>query len=197
MTQQNAPVAKLFFAMNVSLDGYVAGEAGELDSFPPSAELFRHFVNLERSLAAGIYGRRTYEVMRYWDEDRPEWTPAEHEFAAAWRAHPKWIVSTTLTAVGTGATLVSNDVASCVRDIKEKTDGNVALAGPELARSLTGHELIDEYRLYVRPLVLGRGKPYFAGAAPPLRFVAADCISEDAARLILAPASARARVAFV
>jgi dihydrofolate reductase len=176
----------LIFAMNLSLDGYVASEEGELELFLPSAELFRHFTNHERALAGGLYGRRVYEVMRYWDEDRPEWSALEHDFAAAWRAHPKWVVSSTLKSVGANATLVNSDVEAFVRSLKEKVDGQVAVAGPELAGSLTARGLIDEYRLYFRPFVLGRGKPYFAGARPPLRLVATDRVSEDAVRLVLA-----------
>jgi len=182
-------MGQLIFAMNLSLDGYVANTNGELEMFPPSAELFRHFINHERGLAGGLYGRRVYEVMRYWDEDRPEWNAPEHDFAAAWRAHPKWVVSTTLKSVGANATLVDSDVEAFVRSLKEKIDGRIAVAGPELAGSLTERGLIDEYHLYFRPFVLGHGKPYFAGARPPLRFVATDRVSEDAVRLVLAPAS--------
>jgi dihydrofolate reductase len=180
-------MGELIFAMNLSLDGYVAGEEGGLESFPPpSAELFRHFTNLERELAGSLYGRRMYEVMRYWDEDRPEWDALQHDFAAVWRAHQKWVVSSTLKSVGANATLVSGDIEAFVRSLKEKVDGQIAVAGPELAGSLTDHGLIDEYHLYFRPFVLGRGKPYFAAARPPLRLVSTDRISEDAARLILA-----------
>jgi dihydrofolate reductase len=179
-------MGELICAMNLSLDGYVAGEDGELELFLPSAELFRHFSNLERGLAGGLYGRRIYEVMRYWDEDRPEWSALEHDFAAAWRAHPKWVVSSTLKSVGANATLVNSDVEAFARSLKEKVDGRIAVAGPELAGSLADRDLIAEYHLYFRPFVLGRGKPYFAGARPPLRFVAADRVSEDAVRLILA-----------
>jgi len=176
----------LVFAMNLSLDGYVASEEGGVESFMPSPELFRHFTDLERGLAGGLYGRRMYEVMRYWDEDQPEWSALEHDFAAAWRAHPKWVVSSTLTSVGANATLVSSDIDAFVRSLKEKVDGQIAVAGPELAGSLTDRGLIDEYHLYFRPFVLGHGKPYFAGRRPSLRLVASDRISDDAVRLVLA-----------
>ncbi len=179
-------MGQLIFAMNLSLDGYVASEQGELEWFPPSAELFRQFTNLERRLAGCFYGRRMYEVMRYWDEDRSEWNALEHDFAVAWRAHPKWVVSSTLKSVGANATLVNRDIEAFVRNMKEKVDGQISVAGPELAGSLTDRALIDEYHLYYRPLVLGRGKPYFAGARPPLRVVSTDRVSEDAVRLVLA-----------
>lgn len=172
--------------MNLSLDGYVSGEDGEPNWALPSPELFRHFTNFERELAGGLYGRRMYEVMRYWDEDRPEWDALERDFAAVWRAHRKWVVSSTLKSVGANATLVDSDIEAFVRSLKEKVDGRIAVAGPGLAGSLTARGLIDEYHLYFRPFVLGRGRPYFAGARPPLRLVATDRISEDAVRLVLA-----------
>lgn len=185
-------MGKLIFAMSLSLDGYVAGEKDELDSFVPSAELFRHFTNHERGLAGALYGRRIYEVLRYWDEDRSEWNRLEREFAAAWRAHPKWVVSSTLKSVGPNANLVTDDVGAFARSLKQKVNGPVAVAGPELAQSLTDRDLIDEYHLYFRPFVLGRGKPYFAAPRPPLRFVATDRIGEDAVRLILTGAASSA-----
>ena len=124
-----------------------------------------------------------YEVMRYWDEDRPEWGAAEHEFATAWRTQPKWVASRSLTSVGANATLVGDDLEAFVRRLKAERDGVIAVAGPNLAASLTDRGLIDEYHLYFRPFVLGRGKPYFADARPPLRFVSADHVGEDAIKL--------------
>jgi dihydrofolate reductase len=126
--------------------------------------------------------------MRYWDEDRPEWGALEHDFAAAWRAQPKWVASRSLQSVGGNATLVRDDVEAFVRGLKAEVDGDIDVAGPHLAGSLTDLGLIDEYRLYFRPFVLGRGKPYFAGARPPLRLVAIDPVGEDAVRLTYVPA---------
>ena len=180
-------MAQVIFAMNLSLDGYVAGEEDGPESFRPSAELFHHFTNHERGLAGGLYGRRTYELMRYWDEDRPEWNALEHDFAAAWRAHPKWVVSRTLRSVGANATLVNGDIESFVCSLKEKIGGRIAVAGPVLAGSLADRDLIDEYHLYFRPLVLGGGKPYFSGARPSLRLLTSDRVSEDAVRLVFLP----------
>jgi dihydrofolate reductase len=139
-------------------------------------------------LAGGLYGRRMYEVMRYWDEDRPDWDAAEHDFAMAWRAQPKWVTSRSLKSVGANATLVGDDVEAFVHRLKADIEGDIAVAGPDLAGSLTALGLIDEYRLYFRPFVLGRGKPYFAGARPPLRLVATDPIGEDTVRLTYVPA---------
>ena len=177
-------MAKLIFAMSQSLDGYVGAADGSLESFPPPDDaLFLHFTEHERGLAGSLYGRRVYEMLRYWDEDRPEWSPSERDFAAAWRAHPKWVVSRTLTSAGPNATLVSNDVETFVSGLKAEIGGDIAVAGPELAASLSKAGLIDEYRLYLRPVVLGAGKPYFAGIPPALRFVGCDRIGDETVRL--------------
>ena len=176
-------MAKLVFGMQQTLDGYVDGVAGELELPPPGPSLFRHFHDWVRDLAGSIYGRRVYELMRYWDEDHAEWNEAQRDFAAAWRRQPKWVVSRSLESVGPNATLVADDLETVVRDLKRRLDGEVEVAGPELAASLTALGLIDEYRLYFRPFVLGQGKPFFAGARPPLRLVGCDRIGEDAVRL--------------
>lgn len=171
--------------MSQSIDGYVAAPDGALE--PPlhsfDAALFRHFVDFERGLAGSLYGRRVYEMLRYWDEEHPEWSTLERDFATAWRAHPKWVVSRSLKSVGPNATLVDSDVEGFVRNLKSNVEGDIAVAGPELAGSLTKARLIDEYRLYLRPVVLGDGKPYFARDAPAtLRLVAAERVG-DAIRL--------------
>ena len=176
-------MAKLVFGMNQSLDGYVDHMA-----FAPGPTLFRHFIDQVRGLTGSVYGRRLYEVMRYWDEDHPEWGPEEREFAVAWRNQPKWVASRSLGSVGPNATLVANDIEATTRQLKAELDGEIDVAGPDLARSLTDIGLIDEYRIYLHPVVLGSGKPYFAGPRPPLRLVASDRIAEDVIRLTYVPA---------
>jgi len=176
-------MAKLFFGMNQSLDGYV-----DHTEFAPGPALFRHFIEQVRGLTGSVYGRRLYEVMRYWDEDHPEWNAEEREFAAAWRNQPKWVVSRSLKSVGPNATLVAGNLEDAMRGLKDRLAGEIAVGGPGLARSLTDLGLIDEYRLYFRPVVLGRGTPFFAGPRPPLRLVANDRIGEDAIRLTYVPA---------
>jgi len=176
-------MAKIVFGMNQSLDGYV-----DHQEFAPDPALFRHFIEEVRSLTGSVYGRRMYEVMRYWDEDHPEWTPELRDFAAAWRSQPKWVVSRSLKAVGPNATLVENDIEAVIRGLKAELAGEIEVGGPDLAGSLTDVGLIDEYRLYVHPVVLGHGKPFFAGPRPPLRLVASDRIGEDAIRLTYVPA---------
>jgi len=179
-------MAKLVFGMSQSLDGYVDDAAGTLCMPPPGPVLFRHFIDVVAGNAGSIYGRRIYEVMRYWDVERPEWDAAEREFATAWRRQPKWVASRTLESVGPNATLIRGDVEAFVRDLKAKVDGDLDVAGPELAAAIA--PLIDEYRLYLRPYVLGGGKPYFAAARPQLRLVATDRIDEDVVQLTYVPA---------
>jgi dihydrofolate reductase len=176
-------MAKLVFALSQSLDGYV-----DHLEFAPGPALFRHFCEQERDLTGGVYGRRTYEILRYWDEDHREWGPEERDFAAAWRRHPKWVVSRSLKSVGPNATLVQGDIEAVIHGVKAQLSGDFSVAGQDLARSLTDFGLIDEYRLYFRPFVLGRGTPFFAGSRPPLRLVASDLIGEDAIRLTYVPA---------
>ena len=176
-------MAKLVFGMNQSLDGYV-----DHTEMRPDPGLFRHWIEQVREVAGSVYGRRMYEVMRYWDEDRPEWGVEEQAFAAAWRRQPKWVVSRTLTSVGPNATLVSDNVQAVVRGLKARLAGQIAVSGPQLAQSLTDLGLIDEYRLYIHPVVLGGGKPFFAGARPPLRLAGSDRIGEAVIRLTYVPA---------
>src|ERR1700681_3569461 len=129
-----------------------------------------------------------YDVMRYWDEDRPEWDTEERDFAAAWRSQPKWVVSRSLKSVGANATLVEDDIEAVIRGLKAQLVGEIEVAGADLARSLTALCLIDEYRLSLPPIVLGRGKPFFAGPRPPLRLVTSDLVGEDVIRLTYVPA---------
>jgi dihydrofolate reductase len=93
-----------------------------------------------------------------------------------------------LKSVGPNATLVENDLGQAIRDLKAEHDGEIEVAGPNLARSVTGLGLIDEYRIYLHPVVLGHGTPYFAGPRPPLRLVTHDRIAEDVIRLTYVPA---------
>jgi dihydrofolate reductase len=178
-------MAKLVFGLNVSLDGYVDHDHTE---FAPGLALFRHFIQQVRGLTGCIYGRRMYEIMRYWDEDLPDWSAEERDFAVAWRSQPKWVVSRSLKSVGPNATVVADDFEAVIRRLKAELAGEIDVGGPDLARSLTDAGLIDEYRLYLHPVVLGRGKPFFAGPRPRLRLVASDRITEDVIRLTYVPA---------
>jgi dihydrofolate reductase len=176
-------MAKLIFGMNQSLDGYVDHEA-----FGPDTILFRHFIEQARGLTGSIYGRRLYEIMRYWDKDDPEWSADLKDFAQAWRNQPKWVVSRTLKSVGPNASLVSDDIEASIRRLKDELEGEIEVGGTVLARSLGELGLIDEYLIYLHPVVLGSGTPYFAGPRPPLHLASTERIGADVIRLAYVPA---------
>ena len=179
-------MGKLVFGMMQSLDGYIAGPSGQF--FPPGPLLHQHFNDHVRGLSGMLYGRRIYEVMRYWEEDKPDWDDIELDFARAWRSKPKWVPSRTLKSVGPNATLIQGDVCELAARLKSELDGEIDVAGADLASTLSAAGLIDEYRLYLRPYVVGGGKPYFAGSVPPLRLLKHETIGEDAVRLTYVPA---------
>ncbi|MBO9597820.1 MAG: dihydrofolate reductase family protein [Cohnella sp.] len=175
-------MAKIVYALNQSLDGYVDHMA-----FQPDPVVFRHFIEDMRGVTGSLYGRRMYETMRYWDEEQDEWDASEREYAAAWQSKPKWVVSRTLTSVGPNASLIEGDLAAAVRELKARHEGVIEVSGPELAHSLAEFGLVDEYRIYLHPVVLGHGKPFFAGPLPPLRLAASDRIGEQVIRLTYVP----------
>jgi dihydrofolate reductase len=177
-------MAKLVYGLSQSLDGYV----DHMKLGPPAPAAFRHFIGLVRGATGLIYGRRTYEIMRYWDGDLPDWEAEDREFAVAWRSQRKWIVSRSLKSVGCNAMLVADDFEKVIRRLKAELAGEIHVAGPVLAQSLGEAGLVDEYRLYLRPVVLGGGQPFFAGPRPPLHLVASDLIADDLIRLTYVPA---------
>ncbi len=180
-------MGKLILGMNVSLDGYVDDTGGNLVMGPPSQKHFRYWIETLRGHAGAIYGRRMYGLMRYWDDERPEWDAPQAEFAALWRALPKWVVSSTLTEVGPNATLIAGDIEAQVRDLKARIDGILSVSGPQLASLMTRLGLIDEYHLHLRPVVLGEGKPFFYETRPPLRFKSSTPIDDNTLHLVYAP----------
>jgi len=170
--------------MNLSLDGYV----DHMEIPPPGPALFRHWTEHVRDLAGSLYGRRMYEIMRYWDDDLPDWDAEDRDFAAEWRSQRKWVVSRSLKSVGPNAILIEDDFEAVIRRLKAQLEGEIDVAGPNLAGSLTNLGLIDEYRLYIHPIVLGHGQPFFAGPRPRLRLVASDRIGGHVIRLTYVPA---------
>jgi dihydrofolate reductase len=177
-------MAKLVYGLNQSLDGYV----DHMKIGPPDPVLARHFLELARGLTGVVYGRRMYEIMRYWDDDLPDWDAEDRDFAAVWQSQRKWVVSRSLKSAGSNATLVGEDFEAVIRGLKAQLEGEIDVAGPNLAGSLTNLGLIDEYRLYIHPIVLGSGQPFFAGPRPRLRLVARDLIGEEVVRLTYVPA---------
>lgn len=174
-------MARLVFGLNQSLDGYV-----DHTKLVPDPAVFQHFVEQVRHSTGTIYGRRMYEIMQYWEEDQADWNEDARAYAAAWRRQPKWVVSRTLETVGWNATLVKTDVEAVVEELKARLDGEIEVAGPNLAHSLGALGLVDEYRLYIHPVVLGQGTPFFAGPRPPLRFMSSERIGDRVVRLIYA-----------
>jgi dihydrofolate reductase len=179
-------VAKIVYGLNQSLDGYVDHQVLPV----PSPKLFRHFIELAQGVTGSVYGRTMYGFMRYWDDDQPDWDDAEREYAAAWQSNPKWVVSRTLQSndLGPNATLVSDDLEGLIRTLKAEREGDIEVAGTRLAQSLTELGLIDEYRIYLHPVVLGQGNPYFRGPRPPLRLAAHEQLDDDVIRLTYVPA---------
>ena len=157
----------VIFGMNTSVDGYVSGASGTPNDMPvPGDELHQYFNDLQRSAALCLYGRKLYSDMQYWDIDDPNRNAIADDFAEAWRETPKVVVSTTLADVGANATLVSSDVDTELRRIVEETDGEIDVGGPTLAATLSRLGLVDEYRIYQRPVVLGGGKAFFPEGLP-------------------------------
>jgi len=177
-------LAKLILSMNVSLDGYVDDVAGTLVMPAPSAEVFRFWIEAVRAQAATIYGRRMYEVMRYWDQDDPSWSDDLREFAEVWRKLPKFVVSSTLDSVGPNAVLIQGDIAARFRELKGRTDGTISVSGPQIAGLMTELGLIDEYHMVLRPYVLGQGKPFFHGARPPLKLASGKQLDGETMHLV-------------
>ena len=157
---------KLIFSMSVSLDGFIADPSGEIDWSVPDDELFRFHTEEVRELGGHLLGRRLYETMVYWEtaEEQPSLAEPEREFARLWKALPKIVFSRTLEKVEGNTRLVRDSAAEEVVRLKEESGKDLAVGGAGLAAGLTELGLIDEYRLFVSPVVLGGGTPYF----PPL-----------------------------
>jgi dihydrofolate reductase len=154
---------KLIYSMGVSLDGFIAGPGGEIDWSAPDEELHRFHNQQTRELGGHLLGRRLYEVMLYWEtaDENPSASDYELEFARIWKATPKVVFSKTLEEVEGNARLVRNDVADEVVRLKEQPGKDLSVGGAGLASSIMKLGLVDEFRLFVSPVVLGGGTPYF------------------------------------
>ena len=153
----------VIYSMGVSLDGFAADRRGEIDWGGPDEELHRFHNEQTLELDAHLCGRRLYEVMRYWDtaDRNPSATDFELEFARIWQRLPKVVFSRTLTEVEGNARLATGDVAEEVAALKEQPGRDLAVGGPDLASALIERDLVDEYRLFAYPVVLGGGTPFF------------------------------------
>ncbi|RWP59623.1 dihydrofolate reductase family protein [Mesorhizobium sp.] len=183
-------MARIVYAMLMSLDGYIAGPDGDIALPVPEGELHRHFNDMMRQTSIALCGRRMYEAMRFWDSpDRENGAEIELDFAHAWRETPKIVFSTTLREVGPNARLLNGDVENVVRSLKSEADGQITVAGADLAAHLARSGLIDEYRLYMHPVVLGGGKPYFqSGLSLTLTPLGKESLTQGVTLLRYAPA---------
>jgi dihydrofolate reductase len=155
---------RIVVMLSVSLDGFFEGPDGGLDWQLVDDELHQHFNDELRGMSAFLDGRVSYEGMaEFWptaDQD-PASTPPMVEFAGIWRDMPKVVYSRTLERADWNATIVRDVVPEEVRALKAQPGGDMALGGAALAAAFEEHRLVDEYRLYVHPVVLGRGRPLF------------------------------------
>jgi dihydrofolate reductase len=185
-------MARLIYAMLTSLDGYIAGPGGGATLPVPRDELHWHFNDVMKRTSVALYGRRMYGVMRFWEDRdaKPGVTEVEADFARAWRDTPKLVFSTTLEEVGPNARLVRENVGETVKLLKAESGGDIAVSGAGLAASLSRLGLVDEYQLYLHPVVLGSGKPFFeAGMALTLKPLGVERLAQDVTLLRYAPAS--------
>jgi dihydrofolate reductase len=155
---------KLIYSMGVSLDGFIAGRGGEIDWSAPDEELHRFHNEQTRELGAQLCGRRLYEEMVYWETADENPSAAEHEleFARTWKRLPKIVFSKTLQTVEGNARLATDGVAEEVARLREQPGMDLAVGGAGLAGTCMKLDLIDEYRLFVSPVVLGGGTPFFS-----------------------------------
>jgi dihydrofolate reductase len=153
----------LIYSMGVSLDGFIAGPDGDIDWSAPDEELHRFHNQQTRELGTHLCGRRLYEVMRYWDTADQNPSAAEHEleFARIWQTLPKIVFSRTLTEVEGNARLATQGIAEEVAKLREQPGKDLGVGGAGLASTCIELGLVDEYRLFVSPVVLGGGTPYF------------------------------------
>lgn len=158
---------ELVYSMSVSLDGFISGPAGEIDWTAPDEELHRFHNEATREIGIHLLGRRLYETMLFWEsaEDDPELTDFARDFAQIWKPLPKLVFSTTLGEVEGNATLAAGGVVEEVERLKSEPGKGLAVGGADLASTLVEHDLIDDYRIFTLPILLGEGRPFF----PPLK----------------------------
>ena len=153
------------YSMTVTLDGYIIGPDGKFDWGAPDEEVFRFATDEVRGVGVHLLGRRLYETMLYWEtaEQDPAVNDLEREFAAIWKALPKVVFSTTLSAVqGSNTRLASGGLAEEIERLRaEPGQGDIAIGGATLAAEAAALGLIDEYRARVCPLLVGGGVPFF------------------------------------
>jgi dihydrofolate reductase len=183
--------ARVVYSFSVSLDGYINDANGSLDWVDIDEEVHGWFNDRARESTAFIYGRRLYETMApYWPNalDDPTVSAVELDFARVWVDKPKVVFSRTLEAVGWNSRLMGEDILDALPALKDEFDGDLDVGGATLASSLIEHNLIDEYRLVVCPVVLGGGTPFFPdGARVDLTLVETDRFTNGSVLMVYRP----------
>lgn len=153
------------YSMGCTLDGYIVGPDGGFDWSVPDEEVFAQHLHDLRGTSVHLLGRRLHETMLYWESDGPELDPAEREWERMWRALPKVVFSTTLTEVtGSNTRLAMGGLAEEINRLRAESDeGEIAIGGADLAAEAAELDLIDEYRPFVHPVLVGGGRPYLPG----------------------------------
>lgn len=155
---------QVIYSMMVSLDGYIESRDGAIDWSVPDEELHQHFNDFEQEIDTHLYGRRMYENMAgYWTNagDNPQAAAVEKEYACIWNQSEKIVFSTTLERVGENARVIRDNLPEAIRTLKAEEGRDMDLGGASIAASFIEHDLVDEYRLYIHPVVLGGGKRMF------------------------------------
>jgi dihydrofolate reductase len=155
-------MAKLIYSAITSLDGYVADEDGNFDWAMPDEEVHGFINELERQVGTYLYGRRIYETMVYWETAHtlPDQPPVVEDFAQIWQAADKIVYSRTLETVSSARTRIERDFdPEAVGQLKASAGGDISVGGPDLAAQAIKAGLVDEYHLFLTPIVVGGGKP--------------------------------------
>jgi dihydrofolate reductase len=157
-------VAKLIYAAITSLDGFVADESGNFDWAAPDEEVHAFVNDQEREVGTYLYGRRMYETMVYWETVSDDEPPVIQDYTAIWRAADKIVYSKTLAAVSSAKTRLERDFdPEAVRQLKASADRDLSIGGPTLAAEAIKAGLVDEYHLFVTPVIVGGGTPALPG----------------------------------
>lgn len=173
---------KLIYGFSVSLDGYINDRDGTIDWTDPDEELHQFHNDRYRDIEISLHGRRLYELMAdYWPQVPDDAPGIEREFSALWTEKPKVVFSRTLTEVQWNSTLVSENAVEEVRRLKAGGDGVMEVGGASLAASLMPHGLIDEYQVFVLPVILGGGTPMFPALDKRIRLRSAETRHFDTA----------------
>jgi dihydrofolate reductase len=153
-------MAKLIYSAITSLDGYVADKGGNFDWAAPSEEVHAFANQLERSIGTHLFGRRMYETMVYWEtaHTRPDSSPVELDYAEVWQAADKIVYSRTMADVSSARTRIEREFdPDSVRELKQRAGRDLSVGGAELAAQAIKADLVDEYHLFVNPVVVGGG----------------------------------------